>query len=423
MDGTTNGRLLGGVKSFACPNCGGIVEVRAPGQTLSAGCIHCGTVVDITDENFRVIQQFNQKMRPQLIPLGRRGVLNGTTWEVIGMMTRKSVLWDFAWDEYLLFNPIQGFRWLVNTYGHWTLVEGIMDKPTYSKDGKTAYHEKKSYKRFSGGEAVVQYVIGEFYWFVEVGDKNKVYEFIAPPAVVSAEIEDGGIFWSKGEHIDEKVVQEAFKIGNKMPRKVGVGAVQPNIRRKRAKEILPFFLVLLAALIGLQVLFSTTARNKEVFSDYFTLLKGDTTYVVDNMHLEGGNTNLHGSLIAPSLDNNWVEADVHLFSKTDQKEYMLPMTVQYYSGYEDGESWSEGSHSSNTLANSIPGGDYRMELTLQTDSLTAILLGGESVRVTLTRDTTFGSNFVWALLLISLVPLFLWIGGYRFEKKRWKDAD
>jgi hypothetical protein len=190
-----------------------------------------------------------------------------------------------------------------------------------------------------------------------------------------------------------------------------------------AKEILPFFLLLLVALIGLQVLFSTTAQNKEVFSDYFTLEKGDSTYVVENFQLPGGNTNLHGQLIAPSLSNNWVEADVHLFSKADQKEYMLPMTVQYYSGYEDGESWSEGSYRSTTMANSIPGGDYRMELTLQTDSSAVALLGGESVRVTLTRDTSFGSNFIWALLLISIVPLFLWIRSYSFEKKRWKDAD
>lgn len=424
MDGqTTNARLTGGVKSFSCPNCGGIVEVRAPGQTLTAGCIHCGTVVDITDENFRIIQQFNQKMRPMLIPLGKRGKLDGIEWEVIGMMTRKAVLWSFLWDEYLLFNPIHGFRWLVNTYGHWTLVEGMMEKPTYTKDGKTVQYKNTNFKRFSGGEAVVTYVIGEFYWFVEVGDKNKVYEFVNPPQIVAAEVEEGGLFWSKGAHLDEKVVKEAFQLDKSMPKKSGVGAVQPNTPRKRAKEILPFYLMLLTALILLQVLFSTTARNKEVYSEFVTLDKADSTLVVDPFHLEGGNTNLSGVLRAPDISDNWVEADVHLLNLATQKEYMLPLMVQYYSGTDGGEYWSEGSRRSHVMANSIPGGDYRMEISITTDSLHILGYSTENVNITLTRDTTFGSNFIWVLILISIVPIFLWIRSRSFEKKRWKDAD
>lgn len=424
MDGqTSNGRLTGSVKSFSCPNCGGIVEVRAPGQTLSAGCIHCGTVVDITNENFRIIQQFNQKMRPPLIPLGKRGKLGGNYWEVIGMMTRKSVLWNFVWDEYLLFNPIQGFRWLVNTYGHWTLVEGMMEKPTYSKDGKTVFYQNKNFKRFSGGEALVTYVIGEFYWFVEVGDKTKVYEFINPPEIVSAEVEEGGLFWAKGEHIDEKVIQEAFQLDKAMPKKTGVGAVQPNNARKRAKEILPFYLMLLTASILLQVLFSTTAKNKEVYSEFVTLNKPDTTLVVEPFHLDGSNTNLSGKLRAPDISDNWVEADVHLLNLATQAEYMLPLTVQYYTGYDGGEYWSEGSRTTHVLANRIPGGDYRMEISIVTDSLHIDSYGSENVNISLVRDTTFGSNFIWVLILISIVPLFLWIRSRSIEKKRWKDAD
>ena len=53
----------------------------------------------------------------------RRADLHGMAWTVIGFMERSVTVEGirYPWQEYLLYEPRQGFRWLVESKGHWSL--------------------------------------------------------------------------------------------------------------------------------------------------------------------------------------------------------------------------------------------------------------------------------------------------------------
>src|SRR5690554_4513295 len=118
-------------RSFDCPNCGGSVVIRTPGLAMSAVCGSCKTVIDVTNNNYRILSEYfaTQKNYTPSIELGTRGKLRGRLWEVIGFMVRADKGSGYQWEEYLLFNPYYGYRWLTQGLGHWSLVTTIKSKP------------------------------------------------------------------------------------------------------------------------------------------------------------------------------------------------------------------------------------------------------------------------------------------------------
>ena len=82
------------VKALACPNCGGVVQLRGYAQTVNAVCEHCLTILDARTPELAIIQTVQAKQRiTPLIPLGSRGKLLGmglsTYIEVCGVAPSK----------------------------------------------------------------------------------------------------------------------------------------------------------------------------------------------------------------------------------------------------------------------------------------------------------------------------------------------
>jgi predicted RNA-binding Zn-ribbon protein involved in translation (DUF1610 family) len=408
---------MGGVKAFSCPNCGGQVTLRAPGQTLAAACEHCSAVIDLSDENLRILQKASDKMdyKP-VIPIGRRGKLEGVEWEIVGFMVRKVVGFPYFWEEYLLFNPWYGFKWLVNNYGHWGFVTPLMDLPDYQPSSKKAQYDDIKYKMFARGGAEVTFVLGEFYWKVKRGDKVQTADLVNPPYMLSYEKDNHGSTWSKGVYIEPKVVQEAFKL-DKMPFRRRVGANQPNKASQNWKAVRPVFFLALAILIGLQVFFTNKASNEQVMAEATVLTREQPGWVSKPFTLKGNNGNVEVRFQAPSLGNSWVYLDGYLHNKAENKNYGFTKEWEYYSGRDSDGSWTEGSRSASQILNNIPGGEYEMVLESQ---LGATL---QKVNVSVKRDVPFLANFWLILIAISVMPLYLFITSRVFEKSRWEDAD
>lgn len=117
---------------FDCPACGAPLVLRAEGVSESLACDHCGAVLDARDPRHQVLARYRFKLgRKPPLPIGARGTLKGETLEVIGRQVR-AVRYSgvvYRWDEYLLWNPYKGFRWLVESNGHWTLLKTVETKP------------------------------------------------------------------------------------------------------------------------------------------------------------------------------------------------------------------------------------------------------------------------------------------------------
>ncbi len=417
---------LGGVSAFQCGNCGGQVKLHAPGQTMRAACTHCGALIDLTNPDFTVLEKYNRKMRYKpLIPIGTRGVVQGTEWEVIGFMVRKVVDYPYQWEEYLLFNPYQGFRWLLNQYGHWSFTTPLLEYPK-GTGGRDMVYEGKRFQAYGKGKAQVIFVFGEFYWEVKRGEKVDTRDLVKAPEMLSLEFDASGKNWTKSVYLYPEEVKASFGKDLKLPPQKGVAPHQPNPYWARLKAILPIYLIALILLIIGQF-WLYLGNNETLYSDSGPALIADASGIqnmeegrelVSPPFQIGGNTgNVEVSLTSPGINNSWLEGQGYLRNMETNKTYPFNVTAEYYSGYTDGESWSEGNRRGTKIINLVPGGNY--ELVVQLYS------GKPDLRyiIAVKRNVTIYTNFLIVFVLITLPILYLGFMTNDFKKKQWLDSD
>ena len=149
------------MQTLHCPNCGGPVERRGFGHTLTIACPQCLAVLDATTPLFEILQaaETQASRREPLIPLGTRGTIGGGTWEVIGFQAREIVVDGdrFEWHEFLLFNPYKGFRYLTHYEGHWNFVTPMESIP--AGGGGSARINGRTYKHFATSQPSTIFVL------------------------------------------------------------------------------------------------------------------------------------------------------------------------------------------------------------------------------------------------------------------------
>src|SRR5262245_26624816 len=122
-------------RGFNCKNCGAAVALRALSHTRSVACTSCGAILDPADPTLAILQKNASLDRiVPTIPLGSRGVLRGRKAEVIGFQQRSIRVegTTYPWNEYVLFDPYQGFRYLSEYQGHWSDIRSIHALPAVS---------------------------------------------------------------------------------------------------------------------------------------------------------------------------------------------------------------------------------------------------------------------------------------------------
>jgi hypothetical protein len=198
------------VRPLACPSCGGSVELRAAGYTVHVACRYCGSILDVTDPQAKLVTEYHQAAAEIEIPLGTRGTLRGIEWEAIGYLQR-SENGAYGWEEYLLFNPYHGYRWLVKARGGWSLGEMLTvtpDRLSYDTQAVGA----DTYTHFFQGCAQVDYVLGEFYWRVAVGERVDTADWVRPGTMLSREKNANEISWTRNALLPDKEMQKAFGV-------------------------------------------------------------------------------------------------------------------------------------------------------------------------------------------------------------------
>ena len=253
-------------KSLHCPSCGAPVELRGFAHTLSVVCPNCLSVLDASTPEFQILQEFQGKQRVQpKVPLGTRGKFDDTPYEVIGFQQRE-VQSDgdfFCWDEYLLFNPYKGFRYLTEYQGHWNFVRVMSSLPaeTRSNGKRAVFVRGVTYRHFDTMTAHTAFVLGEFPWQVRVGDSVLDQDFVAPPYMLSSESTAGEVTWSLGEYIPGKQIWAALQLPGSPPPPSGVFANQPSPYAGKTGSSWRTWLWLNVALVAVALLFSWSSSQ------------------------------------------------------------------------------------------------------------------------------------------------------------------
>ncbi len=401
---------------FQCPNCGASVKVTAVGSTVSVACGSCASVIDAKDPNHQILSKAAKNLRiPPVIPLGTRGKLHGTLWEVIGFMQRSDGSGIYHWREYLLFNPAQGFRWLVESQGHWNYVVPLHERPKKGF-GNTATVLGKSYRHFLSGEAVVQYVVGEFYWRVKVGDKVQVADFISPPEILSTERDKGEENFSLGEYVEPSVIQKAFAVDRGMPVPDGVSPNQPSAYQG-SLSLSKQWGTLGAVLFLVQLIGLISSSNKLLDLSRFEWSKTTSTQTFSTPPFELKKiSSLEVELTSP-VSNNWFEISGDLVNEETGETEEFELGVEYYSGHDSDGSWSEGSQRNSRVLSSIQPGRYHLNIQGSSDT------GTLPFEVKVKEGVPLWSNFLLTLTLLSAFPAFILWRSHRFETARWSGSD
>lgn len=320
-------------KDFRCPNCGAPVTLELPGKSQTVRCQKCSSILEPDHDVLKLREKYNEQFPHRLwIPLGREGRLNGIKFKCVGMVVRSDDD-DNQWSEYLLFNPYHGYRYLVESSGHWTLVEQTPylgydqnSRPGwYGPTGKITLAGKK-FRYYTHYTETVKNIIGEFPWQATIGETNEVTEYLNPPFQASCEnvaqyfdkegrqvdlaaliaeerkkaatsdeededyddeidadtiIEKYGLRrritesnWSIGEYKYPEEIKAAFAL-EEMPPKYGLGMCEPNPMRTRYLVSLVLSALLTLATCGTCTIASGAAEEKVVIDKTVTLNTAD----------------------------------------------------------------------------------------------------------------------------------------------------
>jgi len=401
------------VKSFSCPACGGIVEIHAVGHTISAVCAHCSTLIDTANDHFKIIRKEHEASRDTDIPIGAKGVLDSIKWEVIGYVEKKDKSSLSFWEEYLLFNPYFGFRFLIQSDGHWNLA--TITKRYFPLAGSASELELdgEKFSVYCRGESVVEYVKGEFYWRVRKGDEEKYVDYIAPPKMLSVEKNKQEVTESLAEYIEPEIIEKAFAVG--LHGKTGIAANQPAPFAGKLGKIwkIASLSILAAFIIQWSMGSGTLVNNTRINIAQNDKEKNYSTAVFNLPR----RSNLSVRSSAP-LSNNWMELELSLVNESSNETYQSRQVIEYYSGYEDGESWSEGGQIAESTFSAIPEGNYRLVIDPSSG-----LLGSSDVSMEIKRNVPAWGNFWIIFLCIIVFPVFALLYRWSFESRRWENSD
>ncbi len=239
------------VTAVACPNCGGNLPLAAPGTAERIVCRYCGTASDLKNGALVALGQAPRPPVEPYIPLGAEGQLRGMRVLCIGFVIRGCTVEGerYSWREYLLYaGPSAGYLWLMEEDGAWQLVTPV-SAGEVQVSGTSARYQGRAYSFKQSVQADVEYVIGEFYWKVEIGESVRATEYRGPDGTLSIEQAPTEVSTSFCSPLPGKELAAAFHLSPPPSSALGGDASS-----SRAVTIIVLIVILLIAFIVLSSL-------------------------------------------------------------------------------------------------------------------------------------------------------------------------
>jgi hypothetical protein len=396
-----------------CPQCGAALALRAPDRSERVGCPSCGALLDVHQGSLRLLESLKPPKVKPAIPLGAVGKRDGAEWTTLGFMRRAVTIdgEDCFWEEYLLYQPRYGFRWLVRSDNHWNWVEPL-PPGTVRVAGREARYADKVYYLYQKAKYRVVFVVGEFYWKVHAGEKVFGRDFIRPPEILSEEVtregSEGEINWSKGTYLTRAEVEKMFGLQQRLPAPIDVGPNQPFPHTGVYRYAL---WLLAAALVAACVLWGVIPHRQVLRHTYeLQPLPAGTQSrriaVPQALELRG-RRNIRVTLVAKSDLGASIEGEFNR-ERPAPKPRREPFAVT-----------ARPHQASSVYLTAVPEGRYSLwfDVTWQDTRQPS------AIEVRVEQGSTHLFPFVLTVLLLASVPFVVGLYHIYFEASRWQGSN
>ncbi len=399
---------------FTCVECQTVTKAEIAFQPEVFVCPNCRQSYFWSDQGFRLGQTYEKLYKHTRIPVGSKGKLKGRDLTVSGSVTKR-VYGEFFYEEYTLVDEKGEFFYLSQSEGHFIFLEEIEAK--YPFDGRhTIKYEDLEYRIYDKPKARIADAQGFFDERLP-SEEVKMHEYIAPPYIISIERFGKSNRYYKGEHISRSAVKSAFA-NFTMPHKSGVGITQP-FPINFVQMLYTFCITGLIICVAHYFIYKGQSEQT-VLSKSLSFQEFDgKEFTSPSFELVGESAPLSIAVDAP-VDNSWANLNVTLVDEKTSDETNASKDVEYYHGYTDGESWSEGSQNEDFNICGVPAGKYHLvlspmkEVSLQND-------GQMVVKVVWNRPST--RNIWFIVLFMAIFSVVVYFIRHLFEKKRWSESD
>lgn len=410
-----------------CSNCGGALDLIAPDQAERVYCPNCGAGHDVEQGKLKFFALLKKRRVEPRIPLGTTGTIDGDPFIVAGFMQR-SVHFDqtYYWTEYLLYSREKGYRWLVHSDDHWSFVTPlrpgeVFDTATGAYVPKSVRYGGRNYRLFQDAPAKVTYVLGEFYWRVEVGERVMTADYVAPPYGISKEVTTGDareVTYSHARYMTPREVERAFHVDD-LPRPTTIGPMQPQAASGMGKA----WAVMVALLILTAIFVAFRQPNRLALRQAYDMAGPQTQEGPNGRVLFTQPFDLSGAynvavLSEAAVSNSWLYVTADLVNETTGALQTFELPIEFYSGVDGGERWSEGSRERKVYLPPPERGRYVLRLEAQWEN--GHVPPPLNIEV---REGVFRwPYFLAALIGVTILPAIALFRYVKFESERWKDS-
>ncbi len=419
--------------SFKCAGCGAPIEKHVAATEVVA-CGSCGSVTDVTGTVGEIVQknERNDRVAEHTFPLGAVGTWRNAKYEVVGTLRRAIVVEGvpYEWIEYLLHSLTEGYLWISEYEGHFSVIKSAAEVPgpgsrgLWSTGKPTVNYLGRKFEHFQKAEAKVTWLAGEFNWRVKLGDACQVDDYVAPPLILSSETTENEITWSLGEYVEPEVLWKAFALPGKPWSRRGVAPNQPAPTAGRGHLYwLVFFAFVLAGLLA-QFGFMAANAGSGPPAVAFAVDEGGAARTVSEVFEVGGWFDGPVTVkTSSSATRSWLSLDMQLTQADTGRAYRLARQL----GYRLVGSSLDGASDDVAEIASLPPGRYTLAIDAKAGSAAGWGSGAAGSRLTglvhIRRNAVPWSNFLFFAGFLFLWPLGVWLRARAFEARRWAESD
>ncbi len=415
--------------SINCTQCGAGLNVLGGGRVRVHVCGYCGAELD-AQGNYEVLATFGQMPRPESpFRIGMTGSIWGVDFTIIGTigMIERHNQRVWKWVEHQLFSPTHGYAWLTWEEGHVVFSRKVRETPNpprisaatieRSENRPYAWLRGERFSYYGSGTAEIDFVEGEFNWTPHRGSRTFYVSLLSDAHMLDIHQKENEIEYEVSDLVAREEAFEAF----------GVTETFPGSRRTHPLEVfersslgffvrntaLVFAVLCVVLALGLSSTSSRLLRTGPVAIDPPLETEFDVTSPDRLVEIE----------IWSNVSNSWAVFSAELTHENGEEVAAFERGVEYYSGVQGGEHWSEGSPSASTRLH-LPAGRYRLKVAQEEAEVD--WAGGRLPTQVAVRVWQDVSQTLW---LWGLAVLFALLGaiffGQRFlhQHQRWAGSD